>query len=143
MKSLYFLLTAFAVSACSMNAKSIENTCYAYDKFKDLSDCISREAASQANGRSASYYEAYALTAKRLEIEVRKKKITDEEARLKLSEARIALENRDRAEVNQGIQGMLGGDRERSPKTKPSFWLEQRGDRAYQCNNIGGMVTCN
>lgn len=26
---------------------------------------------------------------------------------------------------------------------QPRMWMENRGDKSYQCNNIGGSITCN
>jgi len=93
MKSKFVLLSIILLSACTMNAKNIETTCYSHKSFKDLTNCISEEVAKTDNKSiSSSYYERYVIAAKMLELEVRNKKTTDEEARILLSLVRNNLE---------------------------------------------------
>jgi hypothetical protein len=109
-----------------MNTKSIETTCYAHKSFQDLSNCISEEVAkTESTSRNTALYERYTNGAKLLELEVRNKKIKDEEARLLLSILRSNLEEEDRQRLSQSL-GNLG--KIYSPQNSSSYTTHNNTD---------------
>jgi len=116
------------LTACAMNAKTIEANCYNHSKFLKVSECINQELASVSTvPRNRSAYEQYGLFAKALAADVRKGKYSDEEAKLILSNQRINLEQADQEKLSNALSSM------ESNNNKSSF---------TNCHLTGNSVSC-
>lgn len=146
MKKKLILLSFALLSACTMNAKNIETTCYSHKSFKDLTNCISEEVAKTDNKSiSSTYYERYVIAAKMLELEVRNKKTTDEEARILLSMVRNNLEEEaiekfpiklgGRSATNNSVDELQNGYNVRESVLSP---IDNKVYNADEC--IGAVV---
>lgn len=129
MKNL-LIISALAVSACAMNAKTIQDNCYHHAQFDKVSKCINQELSTASTiPRNRSAFEQYGLFAQALAVEVKKGKYTNDEAKMILANQRIKLEQADEEKFRNAMS-MIGGN-------------NKNGNDAFtNCHLVGNTVSC-